>query len=78
MYTKYEQWLNEANVNIIEPSEIENWCEEMRIENYIINDEGGIDVEGGSGVWLYNKNFKELPYKFDNVDGDFVLRDKKI
>ena len=57
---------------------IKAWCEEMRIKNYTINDKGEIDVNGGSengvsfgGVYLYNKGFKELPYKFGRVMGFF-------
>ena len=51
--------------------EIENWCEEMGIENYTINSQGEIDVD--SGVKLVDKNIKELPYKFGVVKGHFNL-----
>ena len=56
---------------------IEAWCDEMLIENYIINDKGEIDVEGVGGVWLNNKDFKELPYKFGKVDSYFSLSGNK-
>ena len=52
-------------------TEIEAWCEEMGIENYTINSQGEIDVDGG--VDLDNKNFKELPYKFGRVNGYFSV-----
>ena len=53
-------------------AEVEAWCDEMGIENYTINSKGEIDVDGG--VWLINKNFKELPYKFGYVSNTFSLR----
>ena len=52
-----------------------NWCDEMGIENYTINDKGEIDVNGS--VWLNKKDFKELPYKFGKVNGRFSLCDNK-
>ena len=54
---------------------IETWCEEMCIQNYIINSKGEIDVNGY--VNLRNKNFKELPYKFGEVNGYFTLSNNK-
>ena len=52
-------------------AEIEAWCEEMGIRNYTINSQGEIDVEGY--VNLFNKDIKELPYKFGRVGGWFDL-----
>ena len=51
--------------------EIENWCEEMGIENYTINSKGEIDVN--RNVDLTNKDFKELLFKFGTVDGYFTV-----
>ena len=51
--------------------EIKSWCDEMEIENYTINSEGEIDVDGG--VYLIHNNFKELPYKFGRVCGFFDM-----
>ena len=50
---------------------IKAWCDEMGIENYIINSKGEIDVDGE--VDLSGKDFKELPYKFGKVKGYFNL-----
>ena len=50
---------------------IKAWCEKMGIENYTINSQGEIDVNGY--VNLRNKNFEELPYKFGKVNGFFSL-----
>ena len=55
--------------------EIEAWCDEMDIENYTINSKGEIDVDGD--VWLINKGFKELPYKFNRVTGYFDVDSNK-
>ena len=52
-------------------AEVEAWCEEMGIQNYIVNSKGEIDVDGS--VWLGSKEFKELPYKFGTVTGHFDM-----
>ena len=51
--------------------EIKSWCDEMGIENYTINSRGEIDVD--VRVNLRNKNFKELPYKFGEINGYFDI-----
>ena len=55
--------------------EIKSWCDEMGIENYTINTQGEIDVEGS--VDLANNDFKELPYKFGTVIGYFNIGDSQ-
>ena len=52
-------------------AEIEAWCEEMGIENYTINSQGEIDVDGD--VNLSKKDFEELPYKFGQIEGFFEI-----
>ena len=59
----------------INNAKIEAWCDEMGIKRYTINSQGEIDVDGG--VWLNNKDFKELPYKFGKVTRYFTLVDNK-
>ena len=54
---------------------IEAWCNEMGIQNYIINSKGEIDVDGH--VNLRYSDFKELPYKFGKVNGWFTLSQNK-
>ena len=51
--------------------EIEAWCDEIGIENYIINSQGEIDVDGD--VILDYRDFEELPYKFGTINGYFSL-----
>ena len=56
-------------------AEIEAWCKEMGIEDYTINSQGEIDVDGD--VYLRHNTFKELPYKFGKVTGFFTLMSNK-
>ena len=44
-------------------------CKRYGIENYTINDDGTIDVDGN--VWLNNKGLTELPLNFNKVTGYF-------
>ena len=44
-------------------------CEKYNIENYTINDDGSIDVNGD--VDLYGKELTELPLTFNKVSGSF-------
>ena len=51
---------------------IEQICEKYEIENYTINDDGTIDVNGI--VNLDNIKLTELPLTFNKVSGDFFCR----
>ena len=51
--------------------EIENWLNEMKIYNYVINEDLTVDVH--SGVNIGYKSLKEIPIQFSLVDGDFFL-----
>jgi hypothetical protein len=44
-------------------------CKQYGIENYTINGDGSIDVDGG--VYLLNKGLVELPLVFNKVTGYF-------
>ena len=71
---KLNTYINEAWSGVKTQSikaTIGNWCDEMGIENYTINDKGEIDVDGD--VNLDVRDFKELPYKFGKVNGYFSL-----
>jgi len=50
---------------------IEEICHLYNIENYTINDDLSIDVNGN--VNLTNKRLSELPIVFNNVYGDFLI-----
>lgn len=49
--------------------EIHFYCEKYEIENYIINEDMSIDVDGD--VNLSQQNLTELPLNFNKVSGDF-------
>ena len=55
--------------------DIKAWCDKMGVKNYTINSKGEIDVDGS--VDLFNKDIKELPYKFGKVNGYFSLGNNK-
>ena len=50
-------------------SEIEEICKKYNIENYTINDDDSIDVDGE--VYLGRAGLTELPLDFNKVTGDF-------
>ena len=50
-------------------TEIDAICMEYEIENYTINSDGSIDVNGD--VHLYNMILTEIPLKFGKVTGSF-------
>jgi len=56
--------------------EVVKVCEYYKIENYTINDDLSIDVDGSIG--LYNKNLEHLPLKFNYVDGSFECQGNKL
>ena len=64
-----EAWAGVKKHTISQP--IIAWCDEMGIENYTINSQSEIDVNGD--VNLRYSDFKELPYKFGQVNGLFSL-----
>ena len=57
----------------INNAEIEAWCEDMDIENYIINSQGDIDVNGNVDLDEDEVEFEKLPYKFGTVTGYFDM-----
>ena len=48
---------------------IHDICKQYEIENYTINDDGSIDVNGD--VYLNYKKLTELPLTFNKVSGSF-------
>ncbi len=58
--------------NILSPTQIASIheiCDKYHIQNYTINNDGSIDVNGN--VNLMEKNLDELPVQFNNVTGHF-------
>ena len=63
MLYKYREFINESR------QDIDSICQKYNIKNYIINEDGSIDVDGD--VDLSNRKLIELPLKFRNVNGNF-------
>ncbi len=56
--------------------EIIDICRKYNIEDYSINPDGSIDVEGD--VYLYNMGLTKLPLKFNKVSGCFDCSSNKL
>ena len=57
-------------------SEIRNICKKYGIENYIINPDESIDVNGDFSLW--SKKLTKLPLKFNKVNGGFYCDYNKL
>ena len=57
-------------------SEIEEICKKYDIENYTINDDGSIDVNGS--VFLEEIYLTKLPLDFNKVTGDFSCDENRL
>ena len=55
---------------------IEEICKKYGIENYTINDDNSIDVDGYVDLQAYH--IKELPLTFNKVTGNFDCSDNKL
>jgi hypothetical protein len=55
---------------------IHDICEKYGIENYTINPDGSIDVNGS--VNLYNKGLSEFPLTFNRVTGGFYCGGNRL
>ena len=55
---------------------IESICQKYGINNYTINEDGSIDVDGN--VNLKNKKLTKLPLKFKNIAGSFDCTYNKL
>lgn len=55
--------LNKLKGNIL------GWCDRHKIENYLINDDLTVDIDGD--VNLRSKGLSKIPIKFNNVTGSF-------
>jgi hypothetical protein len=68
-----KKWKLFESVNELE---IHSLCKEYDIENYTINSDGTIDVDGG--VDLVHKGLTKLPLKFNKVSGHFFCDDNQL
>ena len=58
--------------------ETKNWLDDMDIENYTINDDLTIDVDGDGDVNLNNKKLEKIPVKFKSIGGYFDCYNNKL
>ena len=69
-------------LNLYKNFKISIICEKYGIENYTINRDGSIDVDGnvflGSIPHLVFKFLRKLPLKFNRVSGDFYINENKL
>ena len=49
--------------------EVENWLKEMKINNYVINEDLTVDIKGD--VNLISKGLSQIPIQFGIIDGSF-------
>ncbi len=63
MIKKYKEFIKESK------EDIDSICNKYHIENYTINEDRSIDVDGD--VHLHNSKLNELPLYFRNVSGYF-------
>ena len=63
----YKEFIRESK------RDIHSICKKWGIENYTINDDGSIDVDGNVNLAydLYREELTKIPLKFGNIIGDF-------
>jgi hypothetical protein len=64
------------NIKDLPLTYIHGVCSKYEIENYTINDDYTIDVEGT--VSLYNKSLSKIPLKFNKVSGGFYCGSNQL
>ena len=70
-----DKWNNE-NFDFNSKEGIKSWLFKHRIENYTINDDLTIDVNGN--VYLTDRRLKEIPFKFNKIYGRFDCNSNKL
>ena len=65
----YKLFESRDNQFLTSKKDIKNWLDDMDIDNYTINDDLTIDVDGD--VDLNNKKLEKIPVKFKSVGGYF-------
>ena len=79
MLKKYNQFIKESDHSILKKmmwSNVLEICKEYEIQNWTINSDEAVDVDGS--VWLEEKGLTELPLKFGKVRGNFKCSDNKL
>lgn len=61
-------------IKLFESFVVKTLCEKYNIENYTINADGSIDVDGD----VMFEDIEEIPIKFNRVNGDFYIDDNDL
>ena len=61
-----------------EYNDIVSICDQYGIENYTINPDGSIDVNGGMNLNFNGRKLDRLPLKFGRVNGNFYCSHNKL
>jgi hypothetical protein len=69
---KYKNYIKES----LNPDEIDSICQKYGIQNYTINHDGTVDVDGN--VNLSKKGLTKLPLKFNKVSGHFYCHSNQL
>jgi hypothetical protein len=67
---RYQNFIKESK------KDIESICKKYNIQNYTINEDGSVDVDGN--VNLVRRKLTELPLKFGKVSGFFYCNDNQL
>jgi hypothetical protein len=67
---RYQNFIKESK------EDIDSICKKYNIQNYVVNDDGTIDVDGS--VNLSYSELTEIPLKFRKVSGYFSCRNNKL
>jgi hypothetical protein len=67
---RYKNFIKESK------EDIHSICKKYNIQNYTINQDGYIDVEGN--VYISGKGLTELPLKFGKVGGNFYCDENRL
>jgi hypothetical protein len=70
MIKKYLEFIKESGESI------DSICQKYKIQNYTINEDGSIDVDGD--VYLSEEKLTKIPLKFKHVGGDFSCHNNQL
>jgi hypothetical protein len=68
--------IKEAGVLIMDKKNIESKLKELEVEDYIINDDGTVDVNSSVDISFMNLN--QIPVQFGRVRGDFNCSNNQL
>jgi hypothetical protein len=76
MIKKYLEFIKESGESTGFIESIDSICQKYNIQNYTVNEDGSIDVDGS--VYLNNEKLTKLPLKFRHVGGYFNCSNNQL